>query len=163
MLKNQRGTALPTAMIASVIIAVVAVGIVRFASRASLGASAAANEQMLAACVEAARQQLLSQFHLIGFSPERLVPLNVSIGGTNSTTQALGGHYDSPVVVTLNPDQVTQLPQTTVGRGARGPGDGTGQSSRARQGGAPYKVIVHCQNGTGGGQLEVEFGIWFGI
>ena len=84
MRTSERGSALLTAMIAVVVIVIVAVGILRFASRASIGASAAANEAALVSCAEAARLQLMAQFHAIGFNPSMLTALNVPLGTTGT-------------------------------------------------------------------------------
>jgi len=163
MRTSERGSALLTAMIAVVVIVIVAVGILRFASRASIGASAAANEAALVSCAEAARLQLMAQFHAIGFNPGALTALNVPLGttGTGASPVALGGHYDTPagsIVI----DQVTYLPDAASGPNTTGARDLTSNSSLIGQGGKPVKVVVHCQNGSGR-QLEVEFGIRFGL
>ena len=158
MRTNQRGSALLTAMIAVVVLVVVALGILRFASRARIGASAAVNEQALVACAEAARLQLMAQFHLFG-SPGSVTALNVPLGttGGGNAPQAVGGHYDTPVGKIVI-DQATPLP--TIGPSVNvAAGDLTGKSSAsATQGSTPWKVVVHCDNGSGR-QLEVEFGI----
>lgn len=164
MTSHPRGTALPTAMIAAVIIAVVAVGIIRFASRGSLGASAAVNEQALVACAEDARLRLLSQFHVLGLEPTRIQALNVPLGSASSSAAgaALGGHYDQGSYVTgAVIDQVTYLPATASGPTSTAR-NLTGISSLVGQGGRPMKVVVHCQMASGR-QLEVEFGIKFGM
>ena len=160
MRTRPHGSALLIAVIAVLVITVISVGIIRFASRESVGASASAHEQALIACAEAARLQLLGQFHALGFQPSTLTPLNVTLSGT---TLAQGGHYDTPVG-NIVIDQVAYLPDSAAGPAATAR-DLTGQSSLIGQGGKPLKVIVHCQDGTlgGGRQLEVEFGIRFGL
>jgi type II secretory pathway pseudopilin PulG len=162
MKNNQRGSALLTAVIAVAVIVIVAMGILRFASRASIGASAAANEQSLVACADAARQQLLAQFHLIGFSPTSLVALNVPLGttGTGSSPRAMGGHYDTPIG-NIVVDQVTPLAGTgaTYAKVASLTNVIGGLGT---QGSTPLKIVVHCQDvGGTGRQLEVEFGMNF--
>ena len=160
MRTRQHGSALLIAVIAVLVITVISVGIIRFASRESVGASAAAHEQALSACAEAARLQLLGQFHALGFQPSALTALNVTLSGT---TIVQGGHYDTPVG-NIVVDQVTYLPDAASGPSSAAR-DLTGISSLIGQGGKPMKVVVHCQDGTlgGGRQLEVEFGIRFGL
>jgi hypothetical protein len=160
MRTRPHGSALLIAIITVLVITVLAVGIIRFASRESVGASAAAHEQALVACAEAARLQLMSQFHALGFQPTSLTALNVTLSGT---TAAQGGHYDTPVG-NIVIDQVTYLPENAAGPSSAAR-DLTGISSLIGQGGKPMKVVVHCQDGVinGGRQLEVEFGIRFGL
>ena len=160
MTNNQRGSALLTAVIAVAVIVIVATGILRFASRASIGASAAVNEQSLVACADAARQQLLAQFHIIGFNAASLQALNVPLGttGSGSAPRAMGGHYDTPVG-NIVIDQVTYLAgQKASSVGMR---DLTNRSVMTfAEGGTPMKIVVHCQDvGGTGRQLEVEFGL----
>jgi len=165
MFRNQRGSALLTSFIVIMVITVIGVGMIRFASREVVGAYAGAHEQSLVNCAEAARIQLLAYFHAIGFQPSSVTALNVPLGTTtaaNAQTVAVGGHYDTPageIVI----DQVGLLPGSTIGP-SNNVGDLTGRSTLMGQGGQPYKVVVHCQDGTSGGrQLEVEFGIQFGL
>lgn len=160
MRRSPHGSALLTAVIAVLVISVIAAGILRFASRETVGASATAHEQALVACAEAARVQLLSHFHLLGFQPSSITPLKVPLA---SSTIALGGHYDT-AVGNVQIDQVSYLPDNATGPTST-PGDLTGRSSGMGQGGRPVKVVVHCQDGVlgGGRRLEVEFGIRFGL
>ena len=77
----------------------------------------------------------------------------------------MGGHYDSSptsasaVVVST---QVSYLPDTAVGP-TSSMQDLSNTGSLLGQGGRPVKVVVHCLDGAGGRQLEVEFGIRFGL
>lgn len=163
-MRNPRGSALIISVVAMAVIAVLGVAMLRFAYRESVGATATAHENALVACAEAARLQLLGQFHAIGFQPSQIQALNVPLGttGTGGHTSAVGGHYDTPlgnIVV----DQVTYLPENAAGP-SQSQRDLTGISSAIGQGGRPMKVVVHCQDGAGSGrQLEVEFGIRFGL
>ncbi len=165
MTTAQRGSALLVAVLVVLIMAVMGVGMIRFASREVAGAYAGEHEQSLIACANAAQVQLLSRFRALGFQPSQVQALNVPLGNTagNAGSWALGGHYDTPpgdVVV----DQVSYLPENAFGPTASAR-DLSGISSLIGQGGRPLKVVVHCQDGTvgGGRQLEVEFGIRFGL
>lgn len=160
MRSHPHGSALVTAVIAVLVIAVIAAGILRFAGREAVGASATAHEQALVACAEAARLRLLAQFSVLGFQPASVTPLNVTLSGS---TTAIGGHYDT-AVGNIQIDQVSYLPDSAAGPTST-PRDLTAISSLTGQGGRPVKVVVHCQDGIlgGGRRLEVEFGIRFGL
>jgi type II secretory pathway pseudopilin PulG len=161
--RNQRGSALVMSVIVVLVIAIIGVAVVRFASREVAGATASRKTQALVACADAGRQVLLSQFKALGLSPVSLTALNLPL---DANTNVVGGHYgELGVQVT----QVVNLPGT-----AFGPDPGTVQDISNRVmvtggGGKPLKVIVHCQQGGIGGdpatgrQLEVEFGVRFGI
>jgi Tfp pilus assembly protein PilX len=164
MKTQPRGSALIISIIVMLVITVIGVGMIRFAGRELAGSIAGSHERALSECAEAARLQLLAQFHALGFQPSQIQPLNAKLGTTgNATTTAVGGHYDTPgsgMVV----EQVSYLPDSAAGpvTTAR---DLTGISSSVGQGGRPLKVVVLCNDGVtnGGRQLEVEFGIKFGL
>jgi type II secretory pathway pseudopilin PulG len=174
MRQTQRGSALLTAVIVILVITVIGVGIIRFAAREMAGSTASAKEQAMIACAETARSLLLSQFHALGVQPMALAPLNLPLDGSASSarTWAVGGHYDtaeargsSPLSVSVT--QVTLLPESAFGPSTR-VRDLTNVIPLAGQGGRPLKVVVHCQQGgdasaTSGTQLEVEFGVRFGL
>jgi hypothetical protein len=176
MRTSQRGSALIIAVIVVLIVSVIGIGILRFAFRETAGATAGAREQALVACAESARQLLVSQFSAFGTPITSLTALNVPLDttGAGAMTYAVGGHYGEGGAVTsgtgVTVTQVTYLPANAFGLANNsGVRDITnvirGSSS---QGGAPTKVVVHCQtagDGTpaSGRQLEVEFGVRFGL
>ncbi len=141
----QRGSALLLTMIVVLVVTVIAVAMIRFSSRELAGATAARQNDALVACAEAGRQVFMSQFRALGISPTSLQPLNVALDGTGGATRAVGGHVDSNVQV----DQVTVLPASTFG--------------------PQPNTVRDCQDHgtasdpTSGRQLEVEFGLRFGI
>ena len=161
--RSQRGSALVISTIVVLVVAVIGVAVIRFASREVAGATSTRQRQALIACADAGRQVLLSQFKALGISPVSLTALNLPL---DANTNIMGGHYgEQGVQVT----QVVNLPGT-----AFGPDPGTVQDISNRimvtgGGGKPLKIIVHCQQGgiggdpTTGRQLEVEFGVRFGI
>lgn len=160
---SQRGSALVMSVLVVLIIAIIGVAVIRFASREVAGATASRKTQALVACADAGRQMITSQFKALGVSPVSLTVLNLPM---DASTRVVGGHFDkSDVQVT----QVVSLPGT-----AFGPDPGVVQDISNRVmvtggGGKPLKVVVHCQQGGVGGdpttgrQLEVEFGIRFGL
>jgi hypothetical protein len=165
--KSQRGSALIIAVIILVVVTLIGVGVIRFASRGVAGARAGANQQALVACAEAARGLLYSKFHALGLNPTAIAAINLPIDGSSSSarTRVLGGHYDE---MGITVSQVVPLPPTVKGPG----GISEDLTNRIIAGstkmGKPFRVIVHCQDrgdgtATSGRQLEVEFGVNFGL
>jgi type II secretory pathway pseudopilin PulG len=158
----QRGSALVMSIIVVLVIAVIGVAIIRFSSREVAGATASRKTQALAACADAGRQVIVSQFKALGISPVSLTALDLPM---DANTRVVGGHYDGNVRVT----QVVSLPGTSFGPDPGAVHDISNRVMVTGGGGKPLKVIVHCQQGGVGGdpatgrQLEVEFGIRFGI
>jgi hypothetical protein len=153
-------------MIVVIVIAVLGVAMIRFAARELAGATAARQNDALVSCAEAGRQLILSQFRSTTISPASLTALNVPLSGAGGTARVVGGHVDSNVQV----QQVVVLPGTTFGVSRNQVRDLTNVIAGAGQlGGTPYRVIVHCQDhgtaadATSGRQLEVEFGLKFGL
>jgi type II secretory pathway pseudopilin PulG len=172
-LGNERGSALLTSVIVVVVLAILGVGLIRFASRESAGALAGTREQSLVACADAARQMLVSKFSALGLQPTSIAPLDAGLDttGSGSRVRAVGGHYDSAGSVTSGTNvtitQVAYLPDSSFGPSNR-VRDLTNVVAVAGQGGRPLKVVVHCQqasDGTAasGRQLEIEFGVRFGL
>lgn len=166
--RPQRGSALLMSVVVVLVISLIGVGIIRFASREVAGATAGARNEALVACADAARKLLTSQFHAIGLQPTTLTALNLPLDATGSQarTLAVGGHVDTsgPAVQV---DQVVFLPDNAFGPSNR-VRDLSNVISLAGQGGKPLRVLVHCQDGgngtpTSGRQLEVEFGVRFGL
>jgi hypothetical protein len=159
MRTHSNGSALLTAVIMVLVITVIGVGIIRFAGRESIGATASAKEQALVACAEAARLQLLSKIRALGFDPTQLSALNATLGttGTGSMT-ALGGHYDTPNTGIVL-EQVNFLPAIAAGPQVQVVNQASKSSNH--HGPQPVKVIARCSDH--GRQLEVEFGVLFGL
>ncbi len=163
-----RGSALLMSVIVVLVISVIAVGIIRFASREVAGSTAGARYGALVACADAGRRLMLSQFHAVGLAPTSLSPLNRALDSSlpGAQTLVVGGHVDEPAS-SVQVNQVVFLPDNAFGPSNR-VRDLSNVISLAGQGGKPIKVMVHCiDHGdgtpTGGRQLEVEFGVRFGI
>ncbi len=163
--RSPRGSALLLTMIVVIVIAVLGVAMIRFAARELAGATAARQNDALVSCAEAGRQLIMSQFRATTVSPASLAALNVQLGGASGTARVVGGHYDSNVQV----QQVIVLPSTTFGASPNNIRDITNIVAGAGSlGGTPYRVVVHCQDhgdatAASGRQLEVEFGLRFGL
>ncbi len=161
--RSQRGSALVMSVLVVLVIAIIGVAVIRFASREVAGATAVRKTQALVACADAGRQAILSQFKALGVAPVSLTALDVPM---DATTNVVGGHYDTRGVQVT---QVVMLPGTSFGPDPGSIQDISNRVMLTGGGGKPLKVVVHCQQGgvtgvpSSGRQLEVEFGIRFGI
>jgi type II secretory pathway pseudopilin PulG len=162
---SQRGSALVIAIIVILVMAVIGVAMLRFGAREVAGSIALQRQQALSACADAGRQLILSQFRAVGTPPTGLPALDEPIDPSTGA-RVVGGHYDSAGVAVA---QVNYLPESAFGPD-RGTVNSLGNRIFVTGGGAkPMKVIVHCQIGgtagdaASGRQLEVEFGLRFGI
>jgi type II secretory pathway pseudopilin PulG len=162
--RSQRGSALVISVIVILVMAVIGVAMLRFGAREVAGSVALQRQQALSACADAGRQLILAQFRAVGTPPTSLPALDEPID-PSSGARVVGGHYDSPGLAV---SQVTYLPENAFGPD-RGAVNSIGNRISVTGGGAkPMKVVVHCQMGgtgapTSGRQLEVEFGLRFGI
>jgi type II secretory pathway pseudopilin PulG len=162
---SQRGSALVIAIIVILVMAVIGVAMLRFGAREVAGSTALQRQQALSACADAGRQIILSQFRAVGPGPTTLPALDEPIDPSTGA-RVVGGHYDKAGIAV---EQVSYLPESAFGPD-RGAVNSLGNRIFVTGGGAkPMKVIVHCQiagtagDPTSGRQLEVEFGIRFGI
>jgi type II secretory pathway pseudopilin PulG len=169
MRKLERGSSLVIAVVVVLIIAVIGVGMVRFTQRETAGAMAGQRADAVAACAAAAQQLLLSRFHLLGVQPTDLSVLNVKLDGTPGRLVALGGHIGSdPSQPLATIKQVEPLPSGTVVKRNDMSDETNFTSTMGRGTGLPLKITVHCQSGdtstpTSGRQLEIEYGVNFGM
>ena len=143
--RSQRGAALVISVLVVLLIAIIGVAVVRFASREVAGATAARRTQALVACADAGRQVILSQFKALGVAPVGLVALDLPM---DAGTNAVGGHYDT---VGVQVAQVTYLPETSFGPDRGAVQDISNRILATGGGGKPMKVVVHCQQGGIGG------------
>lgn len=173
MHRPPRGSALLLTVVVVLIVSVLGVGLLRMAFRETAAARAGARAESLAACAEAARQLLVAQFTALGLQPTSIDALEVPLDGAagSSGSMALGGHYDSAGTassgLSVTVSQVTYLPDSSFGPSSR-VRDLSNVVAVAGQGGRPLKVVVHCQQAgggvaTAGRQLELEFGVRFGL
>lgn len=150
------------ALVVVVVVTSIAIAMIRISSRELSGSIASRQNEALVSCAEAGRQLLMSQFRTAGVSPSSLT-LNTPIDGTTGSTYAVGGHMDTTV------ESVTLLPTNSFGIQRSQVRDLTNiVAGAASLGGSPYRIIVHCEDrrsGTGANarQLEVEFGMRFGL
>jgi hypothetical protein len=166
------GSALLVAILVMLALTFIGVAVVRFTSKSVAGATAGLKYESLVSCAEAARAVLESKFHVLGIEPTSIQLLDERLDGPGGRMRGLGGHIDDdPALVTIR--QVEVLPPSAVSDLEKGSRDLTNiilpiGSSTTGGGGAPLKVTVHCQMGdlssyTSGRQIEVEFGVRFGL
>lgn len=158
-LDSQRGSGMLLAIIVVMIVALISAGVLRYTSRELAGATAGRQSDALVACAEAGRQLLLSQFRSVGIPPTQLQALNVPLDAdSGGSTSVVGGHIDEVGIT-----QVSVLPLGTFGSTREYTRDLTNIANPglAPIGGTPYRLVVHCVDH--GRQLEVEFGVRFGL
>lgn len=159
--RTHRGSAMLLAIIVVFVVAVIAAGVLRYTSRELAGATAARQADALVACAEAGRQLLMSQFRSVGIPPTQLQALNVPLdANTGGSTSVVGGHIDTSGVQIA---QVSVLPMGSFGSERKNTRDITNIAfpNLSPLGGTPYRLLVHCNDH--GRQLEVEFGVRFGL
>ncbi len=155
--RQERGNALLVSVIVVLVMTVASVGVIRYASREVAGATAAKRQAALASCAEAARALLMSQWKVLGTQGMDLQPLNITVDDA-TPTQVLGGHYGDVDIAGV---QVIKLNPLTVGSSYQA-NDITNKIADQVQ---PYRVLVHCRQGSGvdAREFEVEFGVSFGL
>jgi len=165
---GQRGSALINAMIMMLCVSVLAVGVVKFASRGAASAAADRNYAALVACADAGRQLLQAQFRMLGW-PADVKPLDRSLdANSGGTMRVRDGHIGHGSSVTVQGVQMLDTGVLGQGRGSSGNITnvigGLGFNTSGSLARKDVKVVVHCQqpasgDPTLGRQLEVEFGV----
>jgi Tfp pilus assembly protein PilX len=170
MRAHQRGSALIITVIVVLIIAVIGVGLLRFTSREVAGATAGLRAEALSSSADAARRLLESRFHVLGVTPADITVLNQRMDGPAGRYAAVGGHVDAdPTQAVATIMQVEAVPGAIKAEyGSSDITNGLNWLGGQRAGGVPLKVVVHCQEGdlsspTSGRQLEIEYGVRFGL
>lgn len=153
---RQRGSALLMSIIVVLVISVIGVSVIRFASREVSGAASGRKAAALAACAEAGRALLMSRWKLLG--PHGLnAPVLNDLLDPASGASVLGGHYgdDAPTqaVQVIRVDPVSVGPMNEVNE----------LTNRIGEQVQPLRVVVHCVQGQERRQLEVEFGLRYGL
>ncbi len=162
--RSQRGSALITSVLVVLVLAIIGVAVIRFASREVAGASSARRHQSIVACAEAGRQAILAQFKALGTAPTALQPLNLPLA---ASSQVMGGHIGTTDTQGIQVAQVVFLPQASFGPDRGVIQDVSNRILGTGGGGHPTKAVVRCVqpglSGSPGRELEVEFGLRFGI
>jgi hypothetical protein len=172
MSRRERGSALVIAVVTMLVLAAIGVGLLRLTQRSVSFAIGGPRHKALQDCADAGRALLESRFHVMGLAPTEIRVLNEMLDGPGGRLRAVGGHIDAnPSAPLATIKQVENLPAESLPAGG-GPTDGTNVvgslTSSSGGGGTALKVTVHCQEGdlsspTSGRQLEVEYGVRFGL
>lgn len=165
-----RGAALIMAVIVVLLITIAGVAVLRFASREVAGSTSGRQEASAAICAEAAQAYLMSQWKLLGTHDVHLPPMNVVLERTTPTVLR-GGHFgqdptdskywDSGRGVWLDNVQVRPMDPQMLG-----PKQSVSDiSNRIGDTVIPYRVTVHCTQGTppDAREVEVDFGVAYGL
>jgi len=180
-MRRASGSALIIAIIAMLVVTVIGVALVRFTQHEVAGAKASERRQVLYTCADAARRLLEAKFHALnGPPPDSILLLGTvsddgvtatdlapPIDGPEGRLRALGGHInDDPLSLTVK--QVEPLDPSALGPSQQVVNIGSRILGTSGMG-TPLRVVVHCQEGgdpddpTSGRQLEMEFGIRWGL
>jgi Tfp pilus assembly protein PilX len=170
MSRPQRGSALVIAIVAVLVIAVIGVGLLRFTQRSVAFSVGGPRHKALVECAEAGRALIESRFHVLGLQPTEIAVMNETLDGPQGRMRALGGHIDAdPALPLATIKQVERIADAALPRSDVGSGDLTNIIAGVNVGsGQALKVTVHCQEGdtsspTSGRQMEIEYGVQFGL
>jgi hypothetical protein len=159
--KQPRGGAMLAALIVIGVISLVTVATLQLANISKQQAAKDARSLSQVACVEAARQYLLSRLRLFG-APATSITLDQSVVVDNGTKRMITGHVRPPGVTTDQPAITSVLPLrgsfvggTKVGERSNVVGPGIGL------GGSAYRAVVACTDPQAG-DMELEFTFQFG-
>ncbi|HYD41681.1 MAG TPA: hypothetical protein VEB43_12715 [Anaeromyxobacter sp.] len=156
-----RGSALMISIIVVLVITVLAVGAVRFASQEVAGAIVDRKDAAVASCAEAARARLLSELRLLGqVSITDIELLDEELEDTTPTLLR-GGHYGEDPEVSVRSVQLRRLNDMTTGPSF----SANDLTNRIGDTVGNYRVVVHCIQGRppNDRQLEIEFGLQYGL
>jgi len=161
MMRKPRGGAMLAALIIIGVISLVTVAMLQLANISKQQAAKDSRSLSQVACVEAARQYMLSRLRLFG-APATAITLDQSIQVDNGNKRMLTGHIRPKGVTTAAPviNSVLPLRGSYVGgakSGERSNVVGTGIGL----GGSAYRAVVACTDPQAG-DMELEFTFQFG-
>lgn len=165
-MRPHRGSALVAALIVIAVLALVTVATLRLADISKGESAKDARKFGQAACVDAARQYLISRLKLFG------VPAQVSVDEVIATEAGsrhiytghvrqpdANGHVSGPVAVVTG---LTPVQRGAVGGGHSGIREFTNAIGTGSMGGSTYTVVVACSDPLAG-DMELEFTLKFGL
>jgi type II secretory pathway pseudopilin PulG len=166
-MRRHRGSALIAALIVIAVLALVTVATLRLADISKGQSAKDARKFGQAACIDAARQYLISRLRLYG------VPTQVSFDEVVSTEAGprhiytghvrqpdASGQVSGPVPVSIN--GLTPLRTGFVGGGTARSREISNTIGAPSIGGKPYQVVVSCSDPLAG-DMELEFTLKFGL
>jgi hypothetical protein len=161
MMRKPRGGAMLAALIVIGVLSLVTVAVMQLANISKQQASKDSRSLSQVACVEAARQYLVSRLRLFG-APATAITLDQSITLDNGKKRMLTGHArphgvttDSPVITSVLPLRGSYVGGMKAGERTNVVGTGIGL------GGSAYRAVVACTDPQAG-DMELEFTFQFG-
>jgi len=160
-MRKPRGGAMLAALIVIGVLSLVTVATMQLANISKQQASKDSRNLSQVACVEAARQYLLSRLRLFG-APATAITLDQSITLDNGKKRLLTGHVrprgvktDPPVITSVLPLRGSYVGGMKAGERTNVVGAGIGL------GGSAYRAVVACTDPQAG-DMELEFTFQFG-
>src|SRR4051812_33394613 len=155
MIRKPRGGALLASLIVIGVISLVTVAPLQLANISKQQAAKAPRSLSQVACVEAARQYMLSRLRLFG-APATAIKLDQAITVDNGTKSMRTGHANGPVINSVLPLQGSYVGGAKAGERSNVVGTGLGLGATA------YRAVVACTDPQAG-DMELEFTFQFGL
>lgn len=166
-MRNHRGSALIAALIVIAILALVTVATLQLAGLSKGQSAKDARTLSQTACVEAARQYLLSRLRVFSSVPITNLTFNQAVQVETGTRQLYTGHVRP--VVSGQPQgsiavitSVVPVQAAKVGGAKSGNRDLSNVIAPNTLGGKPYQVVVACTDPLAG-DMELEFTFRYGL
>ncbi len=169
-MRPHRGSALLAALIVIAVLATVTVATMRLASISKGQSATDARKLGQAACVDAARQYLISRLRLLSRFPITELTFDTVVQVDHGARHLYTGHA-RPNGPNGRPDPTLPLPviesvrgvsASKVGGAKAGNRDLSNTIAPPTLGGKPYQVIVACSDPVAG-DLELEFSFRYGL
>jgi len=168
MMRPHRGSALLAALIVIAVLAMVTVATLRLANISKEQSMKDARKLSQAACVDAARQYLISRLRLLSRYPITELTFDAAIPVENGTRHLYTGHArpngpdGRPVGALPVIESVRGVAAAKVGGAKAGNRDLSNTIAPPTLGSKPYQVIVACSDPVAG-DLELEFSFKYGL
>jgi len=167
-MRPHRGSALLAALIVIGVLALVTIATLRLANISKGQSAKDARALGQSACVDAARQYLISRLQLLSKKPITELTFSQTIDTENGTRTLYSGHVRSqngfgrfsgtlPVI-----KSVTNVDSSKVGGAKAGNRDLSNIVASPTLGSKPYQVIVACSDPVAG-DVELEFTFRYGL
>ena len=167
-MRPHRGSALIAALIVIAVLATVTVATLRLASISKGQSLSDARKLSQSACVDAARQYLISRLRLLSKFPLTELTFDQAVPVENGTRHLYTGHarQNGPDGRPIGPlpviESVKAVAASKVGGGKAGNRDLSNTIAPPTLGGKPYQVIVACSDPVAG-DMELEFSFRYGL
>lgn len=167
-MRPHRGSALLAALIVIAVLATVTVATMRLASISKGQSSSDARKLGQSACVDAARQYLISRLRLLSKFPITELQFDQVVQVDNGQRHLYTGHArpngpdGRPIGALPVIESVRGVSASKVGGAKAGNRDLSNTIAPPTLGGKPYQVIVACSDPVAG-DLELEFSFRYGL